>query len=77
MTKKHWAWLLIGVGAAMVYSTSQLTAGKVDVSTTMGKLENDLASVAILGSPAATVGTTTTPYLAYVLMAVGAWMLFR
>lgn len=74
MTKKYWAYLAIAVGLAMLYSLSQLTTGKTDASTAMGKLENDLASLAVVANPA---GTTSTPYLPYALMAFGAWMLFR
>lgn len=76
MTKKHWAYLAIGLGLAMIYAVSQLTAGKTDASTTLGKLENDLASLAILGSPAPAAGATTTPYLPWALVGVGAWLLF-
>lgn len=75
MNKKTWAYLLLGVGALMVYSVSQLTAGTLSTTTTTGKLQGDLASLAILGSPV-TTGSSTTPYLAYALMGVGAWMLF-
>lgn len=75
MTKKYWAYLLLAFGLAMIYSVSQLTAGKTDASTTMGKLQNDLAEFAILGSPTV-AGATSTPFFAYGLLAAGAWLLF-
>lgn len=80
MTKKYWAYLAIALGLAMLWAYSQLSGGKVDVSTTMGKLQNDLASLALVGStitgaaPGST--TATTPYLAYGLIGFGAWLLF-
>lgn len=73
MTKKHWAWILLALGVAMIYSLSQFTAGKVDASTTMGKLESDLAQVGILVSPST---TSATPILGYALVGVGAWLLW-
>lgn len=74
MTKKHWAWILLALGVAMIYSLSQFTAGKVDTSTTMGKLENDLAQVGILVNPS--TATSATPIVGYALVGIGAWMLW-
>lgn len=77
MTKKHWAYLAIALGLAMIWSLSQLTGGEVDGTTTLGKLETDLATFALTGAGGTAGSTTaTTPWLAYGLLGVGAWMLF-
>lgn len=72
MSKKHWGYALLALGLAMIYSVSQLTAGKTDATTTQGKIENSLASLAITGSPAG----SASPYLGYAAAAVGAWLAF-
>jgi hypothetical protein len=74
MTKKYWAYLLIAFGAAMIYSQSQLTtATGIDASTTLGKLESDLADISVKMS----AGTgKTIPVGAYGLVGVGLWLLF-
>lgn len=74
MTKKHWAWLMIAFGLALIWGHSKFTAGTIDSTTTMGKLAGDLASWSVLNSSTAT--GATPPYLAYGLLAVGAWLLF-
>jgi hypothetical protein len=70
MTKKYWAYLLIALGAALIYSQSQLTKG-IDASTTLGKLESDLADIAVKTSSGA------TPVGAYGLLGLGLFLLFR
>jgi hypothetical protein len=72
MRKRHFGFLLLGVAVAMIYSTSQLLAGKLDTSTTLGKLENDLAQWSVIGAPSG----STSPVMAYLLAAVGAWLAF-
>lgn len=70
MTKKYWAYLLIAFGAAMLYSFGRLNKG-IDASTTLGKLESDLADFAVK------TGSATTPTGAYGLIGLGLWLLFR
>jgi hypothetical protein len=70
MTKKYWAYLLIAFGAAMIYSNSLLTKG-IDASTTLGKLESDLADLGVK------TGSGSTPTGAYGLIGLGLWLLFR
>lgn len=80
MKKKYWAYLAIGLGLLMIWAISQVNAGKVDATTSLGKLQNELATLALSGSMAAGAApgstTATTPFLAYGLMGVGAWLLF-
>ena len=80
MTKKHWAYLALGLGVLMIWALSKLKAGTVDTSTTIGKLQSDLASLSLAGSTAtgaaAGSATATTPWVAYGLLGVGAWLLW-
>lgn len=73
MTKKKWAYVAIAAGLAMIYGLSQFRAGKIVQSTTMGSLENQLATFALIGTAG---GGNDTPYLPYALLGVGAWLLF-
>jgi len=69
MTKKHWAWVLILFGVAIVYGNKKLLSGNLDLSTTAGKIENDLAQLS------AAFGTDT-PWPGYAAIGVGAWLLY-
>jgi hypothetical protein len=73
MTKKYWAYLLIAVGVAMIYSLSEFRKGTIVSTSTRGGLETQLASFALIGTAG---GGNDTPYLAYGLLASGAWLLF-
>jgi hypothetical protein len=70
MTKKYWAYLAIGLGLAMLWAVSQITSGQATTATTQGKMAVDLGQLATFNNP------TSTPYLAYGLIAYGAWLLF-
>jgi hypothetical protein len=71
MTKEHWAWALLVLGVVTVYSVNQFTAGKVDTSTTWGKIESELASVNLLVGP-----NNDVPVIAYAMIAVAIWVLW-
>jgi hypothetical protein len=70
MKQKYWAYLVIAFGVAMLYSQSQLTKG-IDASTTVGKLESDLADLSTKFS------SGSTPVAAYGLIALGLWLNIR
>jgi len=61
--------VLILFGLVMIYANKQLLSGNLDLTTTSGKLQNDLAQLS------AAFGTST-PLPAYAAIGVGAWLLF-